>query len=298
MNEDTAKLISIPVAACLSTFLLWLLYLASPPKLEGHWHVFNADGTRPSSEAYIETIDFRTDGTATLNLSPVGYAGLVGGIGRREKRMYFGGECLSLNFKYHLKKDTLLLRQLNYDQADTPFFALRCQEGCCDKQTDFFLGDNVDIDLPVAQKHHTLDTFKSSSHWMHIKVGKPKQEYQLVYGSEPRIQLGSYLYDTLELDLSLWVERHQIKLPEHRRKETQPLLFVDRNVPMIQLSHFMQSLYELGFSHPYFVLRSAKTNQDFRLRVKRVSVQDFNHFPNMHFTIEQYLQFSKCGTNF
>ncbi len=298
MNEDTAKLISIPIAACLSTFCLWLLCLASPPKLEGHWHVYDADGTRPSSNGYIQTIDLGPDREATINLGIGGNLRLEGQIISTQRRIEFGAECLSANFKYYLKGDTLFLRQPSLYTEDIPFYAIRCQEGCCNKQSDFFLGDSVDIDLPVVKHQHTLDTLKLSSRWMHIKVGIPKQEYQIEYGSEPRIQLGSYLYDTLELDLSLWVERHQIKLPEHRREETQPLLFVDRNVPMIQLSHLMQSLYELGFSHPYFVLRSAKTNQDFRLRVKRVSVQDFNHFPNMHFTIEQYLQFSKCGTNF
>lgn len=288
MNEDTAKLISIPIAACLSTFCLWLLCLASPPKLEGHWHVYNADGTRPSSESFIETIDFRTDGTAILNLSPVGYTGLVGGIGRRERRMYFGGECLSLNFKYHLKKDTLLLRQLIYDEADTPFFALRCQEGCCDKQTDFFLGDNVDIDLPVAQKHHTLDTFKSNSRWIHIKVGKPKEEYQYNYTSRPRIRLDNSLYDTL--NLNLWVERHQIKLPASRRQEMRPLLFVDREFRIGQLSGFLQDLADLGFKESYFVLRSLETDENFKLWINPIDIPSFTHFPNKYFTIERYLE--------
>ncbi|MBX2875419.1 MAG: hypothetical protein KTR30_25105, partial [Saprospiraceae bacterium] len=58
MNEDTVKLISIPLATCLSTFCLWLLCLASPPKLEGHWHVYDPDGNIPSSVEYIQTIDF------------------------------------------------------------------------------------------------------------------------------------------------------------------------------------------------------------------------------------------------
>ena len=49
---------------------------------------------------------------------------------------------------------------------------------------------------------------------------------------------------------------------------------MDRNVRMIQLSHFLQSLDDLGFSRPYFVLRSAETNQDFKLWINFAFIKE------------------------
>lgn len=295
MNEDTAKLISIPIAACLSTFCLWLLCLASPPKLEGHWHVYDADGTRPNSNGYIQTIDLGPDREATINLGIGGNLRLEGQIISTQRRIEFGAECLSANFKYYLKGDTLFLRQPSLYTEDIPFYAIRCQEGCCNKQSDFFLGDSVDIDLPVVKHQHTLDTLKLSSRWMHIKVGIPKQEYQIEYGSEPRILLDNYFYDTLdlELDLNLWTEIHLIKLPEHQHAQASPLLFVDRHVRMEELSDFLQKLADLGFKESYFVLRSLETDENFKLWINPIDIPSFTHFPNKYFTIERYLLSSR-----
>lgn len=292
MNEDTAKLISIPIAACLSTFCLWLLCLASHPDLKGHWHVYNVDGTRPSSEVYIQTIDLGPYREASINLGIGENLRLEGRIISKKRRIEFGAECLSVTFKYYLKGDTLFLRQPSLYSEDIPFYTIRCQAGCCNKQSDFFLGDNVDIDLPVARQQQTLETLELSSRWMDIKVGTPKQEYQVEYGSESRILLDNYFYDTLglELDLNLWAEIHLIKLPEHQHAQASPLLFVDRHVRMEELSDFLRKLTELGFKESYFVLRSYETNEDFKLWIKRVDIPSFTHFPNKYFTIERYLQ--------
>jgi|GEM_PF-2303253 len=287
MNESTAKRISIPIAACISTLFLWLLCLASPPKLEGHWHVKRSDGSRPTDTEFIQTIDFLPHKRATLNSGIGGYHGIVGGIVKREQKMYFGGECISYEFRYRWKQDTLLLQQMNYHELDKFFYALRCQEGCCDKQRDFFIFDPVDIDLPIARTPLVLDTLAPNSTWMNIKVGQPKEEHRTSYGINSKLLLGS-LFSTID-DLPLWKERHFVKLPEERRHKTHPLLYIDRSTRLDYLSPILNKLAEMGYSNTYFVLRSADTSQELTCWIQDVHIEDFNCSIVSHCTIDDFL---------
>lgn len=288
MNESTAKRISIPIAACISTLFLWFLCLASPPKLVGHWHIYKADGARPLDIEFIQTIDFLPRVEARLNADPIGNHGIAGEIVRRERKMYFGGECIYFQFRYRLKQDTLFLQQINSHELDNFFYALRCQEGCCDKQRDFFNLDPVDIDLPVTEHPSALDTLPNLSTWMYIKIGQPKQEYKTSSGTQPKLLLGSK-FSTIE-DLDFWREKHLVKLPKGRRSKARPLLFIDRSTDLDQLSPILHKLAEMGYPTTYFVLRSADTYPELKLWVQAIHIEHFTCSTVLHGTIEDLLQ--------
>lgn len=64
----------------------------------------------------------------------------------------------------------------------------------------------------------------------YIYIGKPVLQYQEVYGTRPRIQLGDKFAETF--DIPLFLEQHRITVPEQQRSQIISSLRVDSEVTM------------------------------------------------------------------
>jgi len=64
----------------------------------------------------------------------------------------------------------------------------------------------------------------------YIYIGRPTPQYQSIYGTSPRIQLGDKI-STVE-DIPLFLEQHKVKLPEQKRGRITSSLRVDGEVTM------------------------------------------------------------------
>lgn len=64
----------------------------------------------------------------------------------------------------------------------------------------------------------------------YLYVGKPTQQYQKTYGTKPRLQLGDK-FATIR-DITLFLEKHKVKLPENKRDRITSSLRVDGEVTM------------------------------------------------------------------
>lgn len=131
MNENTAKLVSIPIAACLSTFCLWLLCLTSPPKLEGHWHVCQTDTPVVIPQGFVQSIDFLSNNQLIFNKDKAIQEHFSGSWYRNEQMIRYGEECSMVKIKYRLEGDTLYLQAIGLAKEKRTFKALR-QVTICD----------------------------------------------------------------------------------------------------------------------------------------------------------------------
>ena len=61
-------------------------------------------------------------------------------------------------------------------------------------------------------------------------IGKPLKDYQAIYGTGPRLQLGDKFSDVREIPIFL--EQHRLKVPEGQRDAITTSLKVDGNVTM------------------------------------------------------------------
>lgn len=64
----------------------------------------------------------------------------------------------------------------------------------------------------------------------YLYVGKPTQQYQATYGTKPRLQLGDK-FATVR-DITLFLEKHKVKLPENKRDRITSSLRIDGEVTM------------------------------------------------------------------
>lgn len=85
----------------------------------------------------------------------------------------------------------------------------------------------VKVSTPYASELIKLEE-KSLVNYLYI--GKPIKKYQDIYGTKPRIQLGDKFANTA--DITLFLERHKIKVPEAKRPLITSSLRVDGEVTM------------------------------------------------------------------
>lgn len=78
----------------------------------------------------------------------------------------------------------------------------------------------------------------------YLYVGKPTQQYQKVYGTKPRMQLGDK-FATVR-DIPLFLERHKVKLPENKRDRITSSLRIDGEVTMGIVSDIKTQLRKSG----------------------------------------------------
>ncbi len=83
------------------------------------------------------------------------------------------------------------------------------------------------VNTPEATQLTKLD---EKSLVNYIYVGRPTQQYQQIYGTSPRIQLGDKI-STVD-DIPLFLEQHKVKLPEAKRGRITSSLRVDGEVTM------------------------------------------------------------------
>jgi len=85
----------------------------------------------------------------------------------------------------------------------------------------------VDVHTPSATE---LTKLEQKSLVNHIFIGRPKEKYQKLYGTKPRIQLGDK-FATVD-DIPLFLENFRTKVPEKQRKLITTSLKVDKSVTM------------------------------------------------------------------
>ena len=88
-----------------------------------------------------------------------------------------------------------------------------------------------DLKLQVSTPEATeLTKLDEKSLVNYIYIGRPTKQFQNVYGTSPRIQLGDKI-STVD-DIPLFLEQHKVKLPEAKRSRITSSLRVDGEVTM------------------------------------------------------------------
>lgn len=85
----------------------------------------------------------------------------------------------------------------------------------------------VQVNTPFATELTKLEK-KSLVNFLYI--GKPGPEFQDLYGSKPRLQLGDKFSNVT--DIPLFLEKHKVKVPEAQRDAITSSLKVDGKVTM------------------------------------------------------------------
>ena len=85
----------------------------------------------------------------------------------------------------------------------------------------------LQVNTPEATQLTKLD---EKSLVNYIYIGRPTPQFQSVYGTSPRIQLGDKI-STVD-DIPLFLEQHKVKLPKAKRSRITSSLRVDGEVTM------------------------------------------------------------------
>ncbi|HMQ49953.1 MAG TPA: biopolymer transporter ExbD [Saprospiraceae bacterium] len=85
----------------------------------------------------------------------------------------------------------------------------------------------VQVSTPYATE---LTKLEEKSLVNYLYIGRPTQQYQQLYGTKPRLQLGDKFANVNEIPLFL--EKHKVKVPESRHGQITSSLRVDGEVTM------------------------------------------------------------------
>ncbi len=213
--------------------------------LIGHWHCKPLNNSNS-----IFTIDFYWGDSVVFNLNAIDgpyYS-------RWEKSQSFipgAGECGVLNLKYRLKDDSLFLVQTGLGGK---FVATKCEQACCDLQSDFFMPTDMEIDLPV------INCLNCKS----FEFDRQRRTYNFLFTGKSnssncfpshRLNLG-YRFATLH-DIPLWLESEKLRRHENLRKLNRCVLFLDKSTPD-DLVHSI--LHKLKSSQETVVLLAGRLN--------------------------------------
>ena len=99
----------------------------------------------------------------------------------------------------------------------------------------------VKVSTPYATQ---LTKLEEKSLVNYIYVGRPTKQYQDVYGTKPRMQLGDKFSETA--DIPLFLEAHRVKLSENKRGRITSSLRVDGEVTMGIVSDIKTQLRKSG----------------------------------------------------
>ena len=140
-------------------------------KLKGHWHLHSYNEHYFLNENEYSTIDFDENGFATFDKYGFYQSYLAGDVNVLCNSIYRAMECITVDCKYEWKNDSLFLNDLTFNEY---YFAEKCEEGCCDKQKDFFNHEEISIDLPIIKdtsKAFLINKFKSEFFEKRLLIG-------------------------------------------------------------------------------------------------------------------------------
>ncbi|HMN88865.1 MAG TPA: biopolymer transporter ExbD [Saprospiraceae bacterium] len=113
----------------------------------------------------------------------------------------------------------------------------------------------VQVSTPYATE---LTKLEEKSLVNYLYVGRPTPQYQSIYGTKPRLQLGDKFADVSEIPLFL--ERHKVKVPESRRAQITSSLRVDGTVTMGIVQDIKTQLRKAGQLKVNYSAKKRPTN--------------------------------------
>jgi hypothetical protein len=240
--------------------LTFLIYMVScrGPELEGHWHLTRIGQGESSLIESYPTIDFEDDTTVCLGKYIGSYGRIYGYHDKLKKRMRFGGECLVVDFRYETRGRDLILYHERYDEEhDEKFLAQKYNWSDCDKQAEFFYGQNVTIDLPVIFEGQEFTKLTHGEPGMGIYLGIPFDKLQNTYGKEHKMVLGGKFSEVKDLDL--WEEIIKLKWFNPEGLRPKRILYADKNTPFEKIEAVIDFYYDQGVEEVFLALRNEET---------------------------------------
>ncbi len=113
----------------------------------------------------------------------------------------------------------------------------------------------VQVSTPYATE---LTKLEEKSLVNYLYVGRPTPQFQSIYGTKPRLQLGDKFADVSEIPLFL--ERHKVKVPESRRAQITSSLRVDGTVTMGIVQDIKTQLRKAGQLKVNYSAKKRPTN--------------------------------------
>lgn len=203
--------------------LLFIYSCHSAPELSGHFHLIHNQDYEIES-----TIDFLNDTSFAYQSRPPYYGGWQGYVDHASQTMYWGGECMTGNWRYTLSPDKHW-NIYSLDDKDHLIGTLVPYPGCSGID-DFFLDSKMSIDLPFLSD--TLRDIGPPSLTSYLYVGPVKVEYRKVYPGSWFVALGDKIMNPDDpSELKLFDEQHCVKLPEKKRHLVKKVVFLDKDVP-------------------------------------------------------------------
>ncbi|MCB0628530.1 MAG: hypothetical protein R2824_23555 [Saprospiraceae bacterium] len=237
-------------------------------RLDGHWHVISEDG-------FIYSLDFSgVNGIANKSLGS-GIGGIYIDHNPWKNELSYGMECLGYSaFTYYRSNGKLTFGK--YRAYKAPL---------CNYQRDFFRGIPLEIDLPYAADTSYLYRERvNRSLEIPIYIGKRKLPYTAgcdftIRDGDPFSPMDLRRFRKLQLfdfgiyflsnflddpyDLSIYLEKQRIKVPETKRDQMFIRIYADKEIPASMIEILTSELRKHDFSEIYRVYQPEKQLYDY-----------------------------------
>lgn len=233
-------------------------YLTQPANLNGHWHltpVGEYSGLEPGDYFIVDIEDDSVAYWGDKGYGPFRETT----VDHQDEIMDFGGECWGIVLGYKYRFGKLYFNELHYsdDQDELTFIGVRCDEDCCDKETEFFKDSKISVRLPIKhgpREALSLDDIERSL-TRAMTIGPPKPQYNSCYSEPSPILLGDKFMGSPD-DLSLFREHHRVKLPEAKRDQVIILLYANIETPKLEVLTLVKQSRAIGDEPIYLAVNA------------------------------------------
>lgn len=258
--------------------------------MKGHWHferrvnvgLENIDSSEHQYNMFVSTFDFNGEfGIWNNNIG--GFQGIHSYIIPHENRLVVSnGECYHQEYRYKFLNDSINL----YQNGGTLLKGYKCNKNCCDKQKDYFLHDNIILDLPTFVSDFSIKQDSTESiKELRIIIGK--SSIPDFYGKENKLSVNG-IYTNL-LDIDLGIEAMLMKNKLYYDSESYFAIYADKNTKYSEIGKILKRLETNGVKEVSIMSRKA-TNLRESFVIFRNKVSTEYEIGNVDKTIENWLK--------
>lgn len=258
--------------------------------MKGHWHferrvnvtMENNDSVEYQYNMFVSTFDFNGEfGIWNNNIG--GYPGIHSYLTTDSNKLIVAnGDCYHQEYTYEFINDSIILHQ----NGGTLLKGYKCNEYCCDKQKDYFLNDNIIIDLPAFVTDSSMKQ-ESTKSTKELRIILGKSSIPQFYGNDYKLSMnGSYINLT---DVNLGIEAMLLRNKLYYNNESYFAIYADRNAKFSEIQDILKKLETNGIKKVSIMSRDiSNLRESFKIYRNEISTND--ELSNVNATIENWLK--------
>ena len=251
------------------SYLLFTSACTREQQLHGHWLLIDPK----DDQTVIGTLDFFEDSLVIWNAN-IRHSGLEGWHLPSEQAIHFIEiEIGAIPYEWQAGQPFFY-----FFSEDSPTAAIPCDRNCQDMEAEYFLFDNLAIQLPRIRRPqvHQPETLygHSSIYDGEVLLGPIKADRTQLFGDSIALQLGDKV--TNETEIPLWHSYNLDMIPERLRPSQRYPILADQQVGIPRLNRLISAMQREGIENICLAFLIEESLEEERLNFLEVPIEQID----------------------